>query len=300
MSDIIQEFKEKYYEIKEQVDKASKSIEVDKFIKIEQEHKLAIKTIENQRDSELESIKEEYEKRLKLLSSNRDKIAEYEQYVEAAKIQYLRKEKEINSKYQDLIVAENEKFAIYKEEKNKELEDSKKNLRRKKFDELREKEINSLMGELDNLSKEYAKEKEELEIKYKEENKKIKEEFSSAGIKKIERGYHPEEMRKYVREYFNSALYLETGMIPVEFLYKAEILRDNEIGKRIVDDRKRKEEAKTESDFRKINEEKYSEINESIKQLKALKFEEVEQELIANEKNQQQINVPDDFDSQTI
>ena len=61
-----------------------------------------------------------------------------------------------------------------------------------------------------------------------------------------------------------------------------------------------KEEAKTESDFRKINEEKYSEINESIKQLKALKFEEVEQELIANEKNKQQINVPDDFDSQTI
>ena len=294
MSDIIQEFKEKYYEIKEQVDKASKSIEVDKFIKIEQEHKLAIKTIENQRDSELESAKEEYEKRLKLLSSNRDKIAEYEQYVEAAKIQYVRKEKEINSKYQDLIAVENEKFAIYKEEKNKELEDSKKNLRRKKFDELREKEINSLMGELDNLSKEYAKEKEELETKYKEKTKVAKEEFSSDGINKLECIYIPEEERKRI------AGYVMSGFLPTKLIENNEILIGDEIGKRKVDDERSNEEAKTESDLRKVNEEKYLEVNESIKQIKALKFEEVEQELINNEKNQQQINVPDDFDSQTI
>lgn len=292
MSDIIKGFKEKIYDIKEQVDKASKSIQVEKFIKLEQQHKLAIKSIEEQKQAEIESINEELEKRMKLLTSNRDKIDEYDKYVEAAQIQYTRKENDIISKYQKNYDSENEKYSVYKEEENKELEDSKRNLCEKKFDELKEKEINSLMADLDSLSKDYAKEKEELEEKYKEKTKIAKEEFSSDGINKLECIYIPEDERKRI------ASYVLSGFLPTKLIDDKEILIGDEIGKRKVEDEKSNEESKTESDFRKINEEKFSEIEEAIKQLKSLKFEDIEQEILNDDKTKEEIDEQDDFDSQ--
>lgn len=297
MSDIITKFEEKFKVIVEGVDKASESIKIEKLNQLRQQYKLAVRSLEKEREEKLRFVELEHEKNVKILSSNKDKVKEdeYEDYIKVLDTMYEKKQKEINDIYEKDVESENDKFSVAKQKEENELEQSKVNLRKKKFDELREKEVNSLVQELDDLTKNYNKEKEALEEKYKAETKKVKEEFSKDGIDQLECIYFPPEQRvETAKKVYQRIL---SGYLPVELIDDKEILIGDEIGRRKVSDEKSNAEYKTESDFRKINEEKFSNIKDAIKHIKALKFEEIEQKILNDEKEK---NDKDDFDSQDI
>ena len=294
MSNVIDNFKQKIKKITDSIDEASSSIEKEKIREMTRKHELTLNELEKEKQEELNNEKEEYDKRLMLLSSNQARIGgyEYNECVSAAESIYNRKVNEINTSYENRENIENQKYSEMREKYENELKSGRINLLRKKFEILKEKEVNLLVEELNELKDNYNKEKEELERMQKEEEKILKEEYSADEIQDLVEIYIPEEEREKI------AKKVLSGYLSAKLIDNYEILIGDEVIKRKVEDKMHNEEYKKEIELRKLNEQKYSEVSETIKQIMALKFEEVilelEQIKEPNEKNNN-----GEFDSQT-